>query len=119
MNDLEFFQFLFEAGVQIKQLHHVTEADPAHRALGDFYDRWDELMDTYIETYQGRYGRVYGNYAIASTSDADCELYLLTVRAQIENRAKETLTVDSDLLNLLADMRQIINHTLYRLTLKK
>lgn len=119
MTDFEFFQFTFEVAMQTRQIHHVTESDPVHRALGDFYDEWNDITDKYIETFQGRYGRVYGNYVVSSTSEADCELYLLTARMEVENRIKATEPIDSDLINILADLRGLINHTLYRLTLKK
>ena len=38
--------------------HWATKSYAEHKALGKFYEVWINLVDTFVETYQGRYGRI-------------------------------------------------------------
>lgn len=115
MNDIQFVQFLFEVRVQAHHLHHITESYAEHKALGKFYEHWDDLLDTFIETYQGKYGRVKGMGRIVFDNT--------NAKIIIEDAKKKLLSPpiteqDIDMQNIIADMIALCNHTLYLLTLK-
>ena len=43
---------------QIHVFHWQTESFAEHKALDEFYNEIVEQIDNFVETYQGRYGRV-------------------------------------------------------------
>lgn len=101
----------------IHLIHLNTISYAEHKALGKFYERWIELSDTFIETYQGKYGRINGNVNITASTDMDAVKYLKDLYLFVTNEVK-VADNDCDLKNILADMQQLINQTLYLLTLK-
>ena len=107
----------FAARDCIHLIHLNTISYAEHKALGKFYDSWIDLSDTFIETYQGKYGRITGTINIPAATDMDSVKYLKDLYLFVINDVKVDAN-DCDLKNILADMQQLINQTLYLLTLK-
>jgi hypothetical protein len=101
-------------------LHLNTTSYAEHKALGAFYDGWLDLVDKFMETYQGSHGRVAGEFTINVSSGLNSSEYLSQVRAFIQLDAPSIIApdLDKDLDNILAEMLGLVNHTLYLLTLK-
>jgi hypothetical protein len=120
MKPIQVLNRFFEARDCMHLVHHNTTSYAEHKALGKFYDKWIELVDTFIETYAGRYDRINGFLLIDIKVNINSTEYLQKLRAfvSIEAMAIIAPTLDSDLSNILADMLTLINHTLYMLTLK-
>ena len=106
-----------EVWANVRQMHHLTTNNAEHLALGDFYDQWADLTDSFTETYYGKYGRKPTSGLIQLQSAATAPEYIASLRDTVKE-AHNTLTAteDIDLRNILADILQLINHTLYRLT---
>ena len=51
-----FTNALFHSVVQIYIYHLQTKSFSRHKSLENFYKKIDKLLDTYIETFQGKYG---------------------------------------------------------------
>ena len=100
-------------------LHLNTTSYAEHKALDTFYNDWLGLVDTFVETYAGRYQRIEGVTSITIPA-VKADEYLKTLRAFVQIEAASIIapTLDADLANILADMLALINHTLYMLTLK-
>ena len=113
-------QKLFEARDVIHVLHLDTTIYAEHIALGDFYKEWLDLADTFIETYQGKYGRIKGTITIDASTDLKAVEYLKQLMLYICEDFMIIINpgIDSDLENILAEMKQLINKTLYLLSLK-
>jgi len=112
-------QKLFEARDQIHLIHLNTTSYAEHKALNAFYDSWLSLVDSFIETYQGKYGRIGGVAQITIDSIVNSRVYLINLMVFINEYAEPIVSeADSDLLNIIADMKGLINETLYLLTLK-
>lgn len=47
---------LVQVSAQAKINHWQTKLDPAHRHYGMFYDEFNDLMDTIVESILGKYG---------------------------------------------------------------
>ena len=110
---------LFEARDTIHICHLQTTSFAEHKALNEFYDEWLELADTFIETYFGKYGRVNTTLSIDVNSAASSTIYLKELAIFVNVDMPTILdATDSDLANIMADMKGLINHTLYLLTLK-
>lgn len=43
---------------QVKLFHWQTTSYATHKALGEYYDSLSDLIDTFVEQYQGQFGRV-------------------------------------------------------------
>lgn len=120
MTPLKVLQKLFEARDFIHLLHLNTTSYSEHKALNEFYDSWLDLADSFIETYQGKYGRIEGIINIEAATGYRSRDYLIGLMIFI-NQDLPTIVeplIDSDLENIIADMKQLVNHTLYLLTLK-
>jgi hypothetical protein len=119
MQPVEFVTFLFATRDCIHLQHLNTKSFAEHKALGEFYDEWLELADSFIETYQGKYSRIEGDVKIETKIGVDSTEYLKGCYEIIESSYKSIVKAsDSDLLNIIADMKGLINHTLYMITLK-
>lgn len=120
MKATEVFQKMFEARDVIHYKHLNTTSYAEHKALGKFYNKWLDLTDTFIETYQGRYQRIVGQLQITAECGIDSVAYLNGLRSFISTEAMTIVVpgLDIDLVNILADMLGLINSTLYLLTLK-
>jgi len=101
----------------IKAAHWLTNSYAEHKALGKFYEGLNDLLDSFVETYQGKYGRVDVSGVIA-ISNGNGETVANTVYTIAESAEKNLQSSDTDLLNILAEIKGLANHTKYLLTLK-
>lgn len=108
---------------QLRVYHWQTTSYARHNAFGGAYSDLDDLIDSFMETYMGKYGRVelqegetVDLYNIGALGLND---YLSTVTAFLLG-FNDTLDQiqDSDLLNLRDEMLATINKLKYLLTLK-
>ena len=110
---------LFEARDQVHLIHLNTQSYAEHKALNQFYDEWLDLLDKFIETYQGKYGNIGGYLSFEINSGTNSRTYLtdlmIYLNTEMVNIVDET---DSDLDNIIADMKQLTNQTLFLLSLK-
>lgn len=111
---------LIELQIQLKFYHWQTTSYARHIAYGNTYDALDDLIDTFVETMMGKYGRVPAlPMQIFNRNEKDvysfieeAKLFLLSFNAMLNPAA------DSDLLNIRDEMLQVFNKLLYLLTLK-
>ena len=120
MKNIEVLNKMLEARDCMHLVHWNTTSYAEHKALGKFYDGWLDLVDSFVETYSGRYGRIAGEVNIKVDSDYNAVEYLTELRHFVQMDAPTIFapTLDADLSNILADMLCLVNHTLYLLTLK-
>lgn len=106
---------------QARILHWQTKKYGRHNAYGMLYDGLSGLIDSFIETHMGKYGRVtisqpveLKNMDELSINDFMDELtdYLISL-----NKAYDA-TQDSDLLNIRDEMLGLVNKVKYLLTLE-
>lgn len=111
-------QKLFEVRDQIHFSHLNTTSYAEHKALNEFYDSWLDLADEFVEVYQGKYSRITGKITTNASNTASVSEYLKDVYTFVDSDLKSlTKPEDEDLLNLIADMKALINKTQYLLTL--
>jgi hypothetical protein len=109
---------------QFRMLHWQTKSYAKHNAYGGIYESLDGLIDEFIETYMGKYGRVTfengeGTITLKNTESLDLNSFIkeniswlkgLTQKLNPEN--------DSDLLNIRDEVMGSLNKLRYLLTLK-
>ena len=97
--------------------HWATESFAAHKALNEFYDGLLDLIDTFVETYQGRYGRL-NIVGVSSLKKDDGTSLADKAYGFCDTIEKKLKKEDTDLMNIVADIKGLCNHTKYLLTLK-
>jgi hypothetical protein len=112
---------LMTAHNQFKIFHWQTKSFSQHEAFGKIYESLGENMDEFIETYMGRYQRIYaskGRFLI--NLDNYSESYLAFVDAFIYFLQDELPTClgpkDTDLLNIRDEILGNVNQLKYLLT---
>jgi len=109
---------------QFKVLHWQTHTYSKHIAYGEMYDSLNETVDTFMETYMGKYGRIalegkddaiilsnIGEMKVDEFLDTVTE-FLLSFNHQLNPQR------DSDLLNIRDEILGDLNKLKYLLTLK-
>jgi DNA-binding ferritin-like protein len=90
----------------------------AHLALNAYYDAIPDLVDTLVESYQGKHG-ILGGYVPAEkfdSYDADTVLKYFKALALYIERSYDKIDVkDTFILNQLDNVKDLIYSTIYKL----
>ena len=106
---------------QTRLYHWQTPVYIKHKAAGKFYEDMDGLVDKFIETYQGRYGRIsytpfQANYQ--NISDAQFLVELGKFADFLSSKMPVEIQRDTDLMNIRDEMLGATNHAMYLLNLQ-
>ena len=105
---------------EFRILHWQTKSYARHKAYGEFYDSFSDLMDEFIETHMGKYGRIKtgGKIEITNLNDVQIKDYLEEIEQFLIELSEEyDREKDSDLLNIRDEMLAKVNKLKYLLTL--
>ena len=111
---------MLEASAQAKVFHWQTSSFAEHEALGDFYEAFNPLMDKFIESYQGCYGRMMMGCDMEVkpyTLDAPIT-FLEEFKSYISGGARMLVIGNPALTNILDEINGLVDQTIYRLTFK-
>jgi len=111
---------MLEASAQAKVFHWQTSSFAEHEALGEFYDGFNALVDKFIESYQGCYGRIMMGCDMEVkpyTMDAPVT-FLESFKSYISGEARMLVIGNSALTNILDEINALVDQTIYRLTFK-
>lgn len=108
---------------QMKINHWQTKGYARHKAFGDFYGTMDGLIDTFVETAMGKYGRFVLSddnsvIELKNLSELDVKGMLKTLRDALIQIGDQLDPSDTDLLNIRDEMIGEVNKLSYLLTLK-
>jgi hypothetical protein len=115
-------QVFFNILLNVRLYHWSTTSYARHTGSGALYDTLNELIDTFVETYMGRYKRPefkssfnvpVKQFTDSNINDALRE-YIQFLKYEVPGYLKES---DTDLLNIRDEMVGEINKTLYLFTL--
>ncbi len=114
--DLSLF---FHTRDQIHAWHLSTRSYPEHKALGDFYSGWLDLVDSLIEKDAGadRPGTPVNLPAFAPYATGGAEKFLTNNIVPFLERLNERFDGEPGLQNIVADMMNLTAETLYLLQL--
>jgi hypothetical protein len=99
-------------------LHLRADSTATHLALGEFYPQLEELVDSLVESYQGKYGKIeqYGNeYTAPSTSPIE---YMIGLLEYVE-ACRVDLPQDTYIQNIVDEIVQTITSALNKLRFYK
>jgi len=88
--------------------------------LQDYYDEIPDLVDSFIESYQGKYG-IITNYKSFASTDYKSNEQVVSYLRNISNEIKSIYDSikDSFLQNQLDTIEELINSTIYKLRFLK
>ena len=97
-------------------MHLQTPSYAEHVALGEFYDEISDLVDAFVETYQGKYG-ILNDYPQMTAIPTDEPIaYLKALGEEVERvRRNSDFPQDTELQNEMDNIANLINRTLYKL----
>jgi DNA-binding ferritin-like protein len=115
--------FLLGLQIQMKINHWQTKGFARHNAFGGFYDSLSDLIDTFVESAMGKYGRFTldeetKTIQLSNLSELDMKGLVNTVRESFVQMSEQLDPSDTDLLNIRDEMLGELNKLSYLLTLE-
>lgn len=123
MNLSSNINFLLGLQIQMKINHWQTKGFARHNAFGGFYDSLNDLIDTFVESAMGKYGRFVlddetKTIHLNNLSDLDMKGLVNTVRDSLVQMSEQFEDVDTDLMNIRDEILGELNKLSYLLTLE-
>ena len=111
----EFFATLLHAATSGHILHLQTRSYAEHKALDEFYSELPGLVDSLIESYQGKYGLVL-DYPSGYQAPTATPQEFVSALSDYVMGTREAVASDSELQNDIDAIQTLINSTQYKLT---
>jgi len=106
---------------QLRVFHWQTTSYAQHKAFGKAYEELDELFDTFVEVFTGKYGRSKASlhYTIELDNLDDNFLNVIDSYVEFMKDLDNQLDIkDTDLLNIRDEILGVLNRLKYLLSLK-
>lgn len=109
---------LIQLQIQFKMFHWQTYSFAQHKAFGELYEALSDLVDDFVETYQGVYGRFdFANTQMQFNNLSASDFNSILQENAIALKNWDLMFSDTDLLNIRDEILGSINKTSYLLTL--
>lgn len=113
---MQFVQCLLHSVTNAHILHFQSKSYAQHMALGAFYDEVGDLVDGFVEAFQGKYGLLTNYKADYELPATEPVAYLTYLKDEVETlRRMKGFPQDSELQNEVDTIANLINSTLYKL----
>jgi len=112
----EFVSVLMHSRTQSHVYHLMTDSYTQHEAMKKYYKNIGGLIDSFVETYQGKTGRKikeYITFNILNTNNTVKKYFLDLVEV-----VKKMKVTGNDLNNIKDEIESLINQVIYMLSLK-
>ena len=111
-----FLATLLHSGTNAHFFHWATKSYAKHKALGGFYDKIIDLTDELAETYFGIYGQIT-DYPSTYHLPKEPLAYMQSLQRFVKD-ARSDLPMDSEIVQLIDNIAQEIDTTIYLLKFK-
>lgn len=117
----QFMSTLMSARTQAHVFHLGTKGPgsfAAHKALNEFYDDFLDVVDGFVESYQGKYGIVcgWGNVGLQDFQSVEQVIAYFTTLVAFIEKVRTIAFQDSYLQNQIDEMIELNYSLLYKLT---
>jgi len=93
--------------------HWETNSYSQHKALGKYYDEIVELVDDYVEAYMGCYEQIK-SFPNVYHQPKEPLKYLESLKNFV-NEANADLPQKQELINIVAEIQQLIDSTIFKI----
>jgi DNA-binding ferritin-like protein len=111
-----FLATLLHSGTNTHFFHWATKSYAKHKALGKFYENIIEHTDALAETYFGIYGQIT-DFPSTYHQPKEPLAYLQSLQSFVKD-ARSDLPMDSEIVQLIDNIAQEIDTTIYLLKFK-
>ena len=108
-----FVSVLFHSGTNAHFMHLQTKNYSEHKALQKYYENVIDIVDRWAEAYQGCY-EIIDNYP-ADFHIAKAPLKYIESVSEFVQSIRKVLPQESQLQNIIDELCELIDSTLYRL----
>lgn len=115
----KFLGTLMSSRNQAHIFHLQTPSFAAHKALEDYYDGIIDLIDSYAEMAQGRYGIIKGYQMSTQLFEDDSAVKYFMGLQKFVDTVRQTLPQDGELNNTVDEISGLISSTIYKLKFLK
>ena len=118
MSSKALVEFFFSIEKSIKLYHWQTKFYSRHKSTDNLVDIIASISDKFMETYQGRYGKLSLNSTeikVTSLNDSNVVSYLEEIASVLESFVEKGFVgeKDTDLLNIRDELLGEINKSMY------
>lgn len=115
----KFISLLLSSREQAHIFHLQTPSFAAHKALQGYYEDIVDLIDTYVESYQGRYGILKGYMPTNTILEDDSVVSYFMGLQKFVDEIRGQLPQDGELNNTIDEITALISSTIYKLKFLK
>lgn len=120
---MDFLSTLLQLQTQLRIYHWQTDSYAAHKALGNAYESLDESIDSFVEEFMGKYGKIRSekgfNITLKNIDESDINSVINTAIEFLSKQLPSLLQdEDTNLLNIRDEMLGTLEKLKYLLTLK-
>ncbi len=113
---MQFVMCLLHSVTNAHILHFQSLSYSQHMALGAYYDEVSDLVDGFVEAFQGKYGLLTKYQSDYQLPDNNPVTYLTYLKEEVATlRRTSGFPQDSELQNEVDTIANLINSTLYKL----
>ena len=109
----EFVAVLLHSATVTHFQHLATNSYSQHRILGKYYQKIVDLADSYAEAYSGKYEQLK-KFPDEFHVERDPVKYITNIKDFVEEARKE-LPEDTELQNIIDEIADLLNSTLFSL----
>lgn len=100
-------------------MHFSTTSYSTHKALQKFYENMGDLIDGFVEAFQGKYGLLTDYRPVFKLAE-DPISYMMYLKDELARcRSSGNFPQDSELQNIADEMAALIDSTIYKLRFLK
>lgn len=114
----KFAAMLLHAATTAHILHLKTSSYAEHKALQGLYEGIPDLIDQWIEAYQGLYGIIETYPSGYEPPKKDCVETIREIAADVREMRKK-MPENTELQNIIDEIAALIDSTLYKLRFLK
>jgi len=113
----KFASYLMSIEPQAHIYHLQSSTYAEHIILNELYQEAPENVDSFVEAYQGKYGKIYGYKAQPIREDGDALAWIKEIRLRLESLRytacpKEDTPIQAEIDNVIL----FLNGIIYKLT---
>ena len=111
---------LLDSQRQVHIFHLQTKSFAEHKALQDYYDSIGDLVDSLVESFQGKYGIITGWKSFQSEDYTGGEQVITYLKSLVDyNNLVKKSVKDSYIQNQLDEVETLLQSTIYKLRFLK